>query len=70
MNLKAWGPGVCLTQAEHQRKFQTCSGGRAVHSVGFIFRMIIRKTESWSRKDFEEIFKSNSSSSIFLTVER
>ena len=38
--------------------------------AGFIFRMIIRKTESWSRRDFEEIFKSNSSSSIFLTVER
>lgn len=38
--------------------------------VGFIFRMIIRRTESWSRRDFEEIFKSNSSSSIFLTVGR
>lgn len=38
--------------------------------AGFIFSMIIRKTESWSRRDFEEIFKSNSSSSIFLTVER
>ena len=24
--------------------------------AGFIFRMIIRKTESWSRRDFEEIF--------------